>query len=413
MHKHKYIGWIPCVNGNLDFGLMKVGIKGGFTDKKISDERIIELNHSASGVSSKHDRLIVLQSRVNWRDTDEHEESLGAFRVFVTAKVSVSDHMDCRSLSGNILLYPKEAEPADKNEVHDVSVHQISHELTKSNISSEFDKLDSQINDPRSITGLHSDCFKASFKFNVTPTGLIRIEQNEGGDELDDESLYLLARQAFYYLKYSIHSHRHHVDEQDSLTTITLETSGCGLRLLGQLKRELTSLSRTQRIDNRLHESNNAKGIIGYAKSLVIALYRENLIDESERDREQKYLENVETSFESQEYTITRAEQKVETIKAKSKVWLGFALISIWGFTNFNFQRSPKVELAGNLSWFWPLLIVIFAFILYLATKEYYSRVSNAQFLVKLYDIRGSRILLKISLALVGMIALVWAWWTS
>lgn len=71
------------------------------------------------------------------------------------------------------------------------------------------------------------------------------------------------------------------------------------------------------------------------------------------------------------------------------------------------------MELAGNLSWFWPLLIVIFAFILYLATKEYYSRVSNAQFLVKLYDIRGSRILFKISLALVGMIALVWAWWTS
>lgn len=257
MHKHKYIGWIPCVNGNLDFGLMKVGIKGGFTDKKISDERIIELNHSESEVASKHDRLIVLQSRVNWRDSTQYEESLGAFRVFVTAKVTVSDHMDHRSLSGNILLYPKEAEPNDKSEIHDVSVHKISHDITKTNIGSEFYTLDRQVRDPRLIKGLHDDCFKISFKFNVTPTGLIRVELNEGSDELDDTSVYLLARQAFYYLKYSIHSHRHHVDEQDSLTTITPDTEGCGLRLLGQLKRELTSLSRTQRIDNRLHESVN------------------------------------------------------------------------------------------------------------------------------------------------------------
>ena len=28
---YRYVGWIPCVNGHLDFGLTKVGIKGGFT----------------------------------------------------------------------------------------------------------------------------------------------------------------------------------------------------------------------------------------------------------------------------------------------------------------------------------------------------------------------------------------------
>lgn len=413
MHKHKYIGWIPCVNGNLDFGLMKVGIKGGFTDKKISDERIIELNHSASEVASKHDRLIVLQSRVNWRDSTQYEESLGAFRVFVTAKVTVSDHMDHRSLSGNILLYPKEAEPNDKSEIHDVSVHKISHDITKTNIGSEFYTLDRQVRDPRLIKGLHDDCFKISFKFNVTPTGLIRVELNEGSDELDDTSVYLLARQAFYYLKYSIHSHRHHVDEQDSLTTITPDTEGCGLRLLGQLKRELTSLSRTQRIDNRLHESNNAKGIIGYAKSLVIALFRDGLIDKFERDREQSYLDNVAASFESQEYTITRAEQKVETIKAKSKVWLGFALISAWGFTNFNFQTSEKFELVESLSWSLPLLIILFAFVLYQATKKYYSLMSDAQFLKTLYDLKGSHTLMKVTLSVVAMVLLIWSWWAS
>ena len=146
---------------------------------------------------------------------------------------------------------------------------------------------------------------------------------------------------------------------------------------------------------------------------MVIALFRDGLIDKFERDREQSYLDNVAASFESQEYTITRAEQKVETIKAKSKVWLGFALISAWGFTNFNFQTSEKFELVESLSWSLPLLIILFAFVLYQATKKYYSLMSDAQFLKTLYDLKGSHTLMKVTLSVVAMVLLIWSWWAS
>lgn len=411
MKNNNYIGWIPCVNGNLDFGLMKVGIKGGFTDKKINDEKVIEKNFSQSGVPGKHDRLITLQSRVNWRDSKEHDESLGAFRIFVTARVAVSNHMESRHLSGDILLYPQEAEPLDKQEIHNVSIHEISHGITEENVATEFPKLETQVNNPKNITGLHPDCFKVSFSFSVTSTGIIRLKLNSTSDELDDHSSYLLARQAFYYLKYSIHSHRHHVDEQDSLTTITPETEGCGLRLVCQLKRELTSLSRTQRVENRLHETNIAKGIIGYAKSLLLGLNREGLITEDELIREKQYFENVSASFESQEQTISRAEQKLEMIKAKSKVWLGFCLIFSWGFTNFNFMTDSKVKLNDGLSWSIPTFIVLFAVLLYMTSKKYYFMISSPHSLVKIYETSGLSVLIKVLLASFCIVALLTVWW--
>ena len=39
----EYIGWIPCINGHLDFGLMRPGIQGGFTDLNSKDENAIEI----------------------------------------------------------------------------------------------------------------------------------------------------------------------------------------------------------------------------------------------------------------------------------------------------------------------------------------------------------------------------------
>lgn len=412
MKNNNYIGWIPCVNGNLDFGLMKVGIKGGFTNKKINDENVIEENHSASGESTKHDRLVILQSKVNWRDSPEHEEDLGSFRLFVTAKASVSDDMGERSLQGDILLYPLEAEPLTKEKIHQVSLHELSHSVNSETVVELFPKVEQLIKEPKLIKGLHKDCFRVSLNFSVSPSGLTRIRVNPLSDELDEKSAYIVARQAFYYLKYSIHSHKHHDDEQDSLTTITPESPGCGLRLVCQLKRELTSLSRAQRVDNRVHETSTAKGIIGYAKSLLIGLNIEGVIDDDELKREIQYFNNVAESFESQECSIARKEQRIETIKAKSKVWLGFSLIFLWGLTNFSFSTAPKQKIDSSTFWFIPILIVMFVLVIYAACKAFYRINSNPKKLMKIYSFTRRTILertwLPIASILLLLIILLW-----
>lgn len=69
MKTYSYSGWIPCINGHLDFSLAKVGIKGGFTNADYKDGKVVEKNYSLDSLSDSHHRGVVLQSKVDWRDS--------------------------------------------------------------------------------------------------------------------------------------------------------------------------------------------------------------------------------------------------------------------------------------------------------------------------------------------------------
>ena len=125
----EYIGWIPCINGHLDFSLMKPGIQGGFTNKSSKDQHTIEINTSLLKYSDSHCRHIILQSKVDWRDSSTFPSESGKFRVVVTAKVTESNSMDDRCLIGNILIYPAGGEPTDKSKRHLMNVHKLCHSM--------------------------------------------------------------------------------------------------------------------------------------------------------------------------------------------------------------------------------------------------------------------------------------------
>jgi len=409
MEDFAYIGWIPCINGHLDFGLMRVGIQGGFTNSKSIDNKAVELSFGYSPFGDSHDRRIVLQSKVDWRDSSNFPENSGQFRVIVTAEVNKSLSMDERYLSGNLLIYPLSAEPENRDQRTKMNVHALCHDME------EFeDKRHELFNALEKITSAKEPVdnlsnFSCSIRFEISPSGITKLQYNSKNSTLDEESKYLIARQAFYYLKYSIHTHKHHTATQDSLTTITPVNKGtaedisdAGLRLICQLKRELTSLQRTQNTDGREHPTNNAVGIIAYIKSLILSLQNSSIISHTLAKREQERFKYIDSSFIAQNCKMSNQSNNIELIKSKSKVWLGFILISLWGILNFALKPSEDDQIAISSSDYWIGLIVILAtlFFIYSAIKRYYNERQSASAPEYLYHLKWYRIPVKIILTL-------------
>lgn len=407
MDDYKYVGWVPCVNGHLDFGLMRVGIRGGFTDKNFKDGSFVEKNLSASGVQASHDRLIILQSKVDWRDSNVEDDDIGRFRIIVCAKVASSNDLDARFLEGDVLIYPLEAEPECLEDKKNINVHALSHDIDDNDAFNKYLELSNVVSNVNNLRGLKNDTLRCSIHFEIEPCGIVKLKYNTNTCALDEKSDYLVARQVFYYLKYSLHSHRHHVDEQDSLTTITPIDIDAGLRLVGQLKRELTSLSREQKIDNRFHATSNPEGIISYTKSLIMGLRDGGWISNEIYGRELAYLNNVSESFSSLERNIERSSSILELNKSKSKVLLGFVLISCWGVFNFLLESSSKIKIDAPESYLIPMFLIVIAVISYAAFKEYYRVTSDPVSLVSVYNIELSSVIIRLFLALIGIAALI------
>jgi|TARA_R110002126_G_scaffold98690_6_gene229679 hypothetical protein len=407
---YRYVGWIPCVNGHLDFGLTKVGIKGGFTTPEHKDLSVIDENLSANGShADSHVRRIILQSWVDWRDTklDNENNTIGQFRLFTCGEVNESPDMDERALHATILIYPLDAEPDDLNEKREMPLHNLTHNICKDNIDEQYTKLKALLKEGEHISGLKEDCLKAVLDIKIEPNGLIFLDYENSSSALDADSKYVIARQVYYYIKYSTHSHKHHIDEQDSLTTITTNDSEAPLRLLTQLKRELTTLSRIAKFDNSTHPTNNSLGIIAYSKSLVIACRTLGMLSEEKAQVELERLDNVKESFSALDGSIKYIDSAYELIASKAKVWLGFSLIFLWGISNFLFESAPtKYEI--KQAYVVPLAIAILAGVVYHLFTKYYKIRNNAIRVKEIYYLNKLGSSLKIILALCGLICLIW-----
>ena len=407
---YRYVGWIPCVNGHLDFGLTKVGIKGGFTTPEHKDLSVINVNLSANGShADSHVRRIVLQSWVDWRDTelDNENSSIGRFRLFTCGEVNESPDMDKRALHATVLIYPLDAEPDDLTAKQKMPLHELSHDICKDNIDEQYTKLKTLLRKGEQISGLKKDCWKAVLNIQIEPNGLIFLDYEDSSSALDEDSKYVIARQVYYYVKYSTHSHKHHIDEQDSLTTITTNDEEASLRLLAQLKRELTTLSRIAKFDNSTHPTNNSLGIIAYSKSLVIACRELGMLSEDKAKVELDRLDNVKESFSALDSSIKFIDSAYELIASKAKVWLGFSLIFLWGISNFLFVSEPakyKIKQAYVV----PVAIFILAGVVYHLFTKYCKIRHNAIRVKEIYYMSKQSSFFRIFVSIVALSILVW-----
>ncbi|CUS47661.1 MAG: hypothetical protein HLUCCO02_08960 [Idiomarinaceae bacterium HL-53] len=393
MEKFEYIGWTPCLNGHLDFGLTRVGIKGTFNGgNTLPDLKTIEENFSSCELVDHHARLIVLQSKVDWRDSLEYEKIDGFFRVFVTATVNNSDDMDERFLSGSILIYPLENEPSDIEAVRSMPIHEFSHQIQKEKSKNSFVRLHELVSAPSKIDGLEKKNLTCSLKFKMEPNGLTFLKLLESCSPIDARTKFVFARQAFYYLKYSVHNHRHHEDTQDSLTTIVnLENAAkkeIALKLVCQLKRELTNLGRIQKVDKKEHPTNNTSGILAYSKSLLIALRNSDYLTEKEFETQVFLLDNIKESFNSQSSEIRKRQELINQAKSKSKIWIGLILAFIFGVPRLlmTFPDEHKFEIGKSFGYSLPILIIVTCAAIYRANIEYYKVVDDPAKSEALYD---------------------------
>ena len=108
-----HVGWVPCVLGHLDFGLMKVGLSGGeiFGVIPTKDKNEIAVNFAHQGDSDDNGRRIIVSTWHDWMDTIQND---GKFRVVLSAESNRSLDMDNRYLKGRLCIMPKSYEKTHK-----------------------------------------------------------------------------------------------------------------------------------------------------------------------------------------------------------------------------------------------------------------------------------------------------------
>ncbi|WP_297797294.1 hypothetical protein [uncultured Marinobacter sp.] len=378
--EYQYLGWIPCISGHLDFGLMKPGISGGFTNKYIKDNKTNHINFGYLAQKDHHARRVMLQSKVNWQDRLNDKEYDGSFRVFVLAEASESACMDNRELLGSVYVYPTSEQEGSKAENREKPWFQTIHEAQE-----VYDRSNGNVNgwdDSRSQLNQCYDRLKIELEamgfwrvdFKATSGGLVYLSTpTEQHRSLSDNEKYLITRQAYYYIKYSLHSHKHHQAEQDSLTTIVPYSRSrdgrrdAALKMLCQLKRELTHIKRTLTQEQGLY-SDDALGILSYMGSLLTTLHTRKLIDGDLHQREGRYIDSLRSSFQVQESRTRNFRSIEDSTRSTYRVYIGWtlALVSLFfGIVARPFYAPvPESELLnipslGELALFVPLILLV------------------------------------------------------
>lgn len=365
-----HIGWVPCINGHLDFSLMTAGISGGFTHKETSDNQVIEFNYSYKGSEGNHTRSILSQSKVGWKDS-LHKEGDGDFRVIVIGKCNNSEDLDKRAMEGKILIYLSSSEPArDKNGHSDLPWFKLLHEMKCSyrkegawlDIQEKLNKTFSELATELAFEKVKEriDRHLYEVKFHVDSKGFLKLKLLNT-TEKPAKVEYVILRQAFYYLKYSLHSHKHHNTKIDSLTTIVpiSKTNDHGLKMLGQLKRDLTRTKRAYASGANRTE-HDEEGILAYMNSLNSSLYDMNIFCERIYKRECAYIDSLSSSFKAQFHRQVQFNDRKEQIKQKWRVYVGWGIASlslIWAFLGRTFI---KINEENRIDTDWGLTNFIF-----------------------------------------------------
>lgn len=333
-----YIGWVPCINGDLDFGLAKPGIEGSFSGanaRKNTESTAVNYAYDDKK-RDHHARRVMLQSKVDWKDSKGSGFD-GDFRVFLLAESPTSICFNERYLQGKLYIYRCRLEPEDVNKIDGLTQFQAIYKAEKINANNQiFSEKQVALNEcydnlQKSLESLE-DVYIVDFF--MESNGLTYLKYGSCKTDIEEDEKYIVVRQAYYYLKYSLHEHKHHDFQMDSLMTIVpfINSSAgkkeSGLRLLGQLKRELTSIKRTQSIGDS-YEIGDPAGILSYMNSLINTLGFKGFLSNNFRERELKYLCSVRSSFEAQKVKLSKRKEIESSNKTAYRVYFGWSLALI------------------------------------------------------------------------------------
>lgn len=357
-----HVGWIPCVSGHLDFGLMKVGLSGDTTSGTKRDKNPITINFANWGQTDDNGRRVLLSSWVDWRDKRPED---GEFRVLLVAETNRSNDIDNRYLSGAICILPKEYEQTHP-EAYAFFLDEaiILKNTWDNNKLGVWETFQTKLNvlwegiNTKVSTGMVPDCGAEEIyfiQFFVDHTGLTYLNYSpskiDADHHLESRSKYVVIRQAFYYLKYALHMHKHHQQDSDAVTTIVERDvhnpTNDGKRLIAQLKRELGSIKRTQKNSSEVLEQSDALGIMGYMKSLMRSCLDKGLLTPQQYDREKDWLAGVKESFNAQRHRLATTGKSGKDAGQWARQWVTLLVASasvlLLNWVNYNKPRTVRI----------------------------------------------------------------------
>jgi len=311
-----YVGWVPCLNGELVFELVECGLN--------AKNDSVEIIHYDNDSDQNLKEYILLNSTVDWKDFDDKEiELIGLWSVYVisTRPLERNQH------EGSIYFMPNSEESKEqRNEIVE-TVRDINYQLNigkEINVEAQFLNLEKKLS--KTCSGI-SGCYRA--EFILEQDGMVWVDPSLS----DEEDRKIIARQAYYYIKYSWHKHQHHDHRAETLTTIHKIHSAGGSdiaeRLVGDLKRNLVKFKRE--IDHTSHRDIlKAKGIVTYAKALVEIMRSKRFVDDDFYNREINHLgyfqESLDISSAGIEKDMSLHNQAVND--ARAFVLFVFAMIT-------------------------------------------------------------------------------------
>lgn len=273
----RYTGWIPTITGCLLFDHCEY----------LKDIAIKRKGNSINHVDEDRCRYIILSALINWRDNKERNECKEKFRVIVQGL----SRPNSQTFVGNIYIYVADLEVNGNkffNAQNDISILNMNilnkedYLKISEKVRTGYDKIQ------ETLTGItHQQFYKCSFILDKYGFVELFAKGEEG------ESSKIIFRQAFYFLKASLHKHQHHPARDDSLTTVHKSNDpDLGIKMINDIKKSLVDIKRNFKIDD-CHRLTGAEGIANYGKSLILSCFVTNKIDQKQYDEQICYMDFV------------------------------------------------------------------------------------------------------------------------
>lgn len=270
-----FVGWVPCLSGSLRFELIQSGLGENKSNVKISEK----------------ENSFIIYSSVDWKDRKCSEVD-GLFSVIAFMSVDAEGQY----ASGSVFIAPQEF----FGELWLSRIFFIKDSIESSAIlKCEGDKklllYDPFLRDIREHR--HEELYKINYK--ICKKGFCGLQFARESKEEKERDISVACRQAFYFLKYALHQHKHHPHNDDSLSIVFpyQEARRKPSILYENLTNQIVRLKR--HYDTISYVDKKHTGFVAYTFSLLESLRSYGLVTIDYYKEQVSYLTNIERSISS------------------------------------------------------------------------------------------------------------------
>jgi len=315
--RYEYIGWVPCVTGHLIFDYVNCGI----------GDKICLANH-VEKYNNKINQYALVHSLVNWKDFDDAgkdglfsvlfiaERKIGSSRI--KGSVYIANKGNDAKAWGAAINQVRAIQQVVNNEINNIGEHK--------KVAPMFSELKEKLGAARDNPSIYQ------VRFTLNEQGFVKLHYVDSEDKYTASHRETIARQSYYYIKYTFHQHQHHHSTAESLTSIHKyafeNRKNIGMELIRDLRSSIVLLKREVDSSRYFHVYRSL-GIISYANSLVESCIGTGYLDKATGEKEQRYFSNAKDSLESKANHLQNEllRSGTNSSNARSFVLFIFALI--------------------------------------------------------------------------------------